>query len=228
MKKAVVLASGGLDSSTVLTMVSRDGYEIYVLSFNYYQNHLIEIEKIKELIKDYNVKEHRIIKVDLSAFITSALVNKNIEVPTYSDLSEIGTQIPVTYVPARNTIFLSYALGYAEVIGAQDIFIGAHMTDSANYPDCRAEYLESFEAMANLATKFTSEGNKIRVHAPLIKMSKAQIVAKGLELGVDYSKTISCYNPTPPAVSCGICHACLVRLQAFEENGTIDQIEYVK
>lgn len=227
-KKAVLLASGGLDSSTVLSMVSSQNYEIYILSFNYAQNHIVEMDKVKEFIADYDVREHKIINLDLSAFNTSALVNKDIKVPKYSNIAELGKQIPVTYVPARNTIFLSYALGYAEVVGAQDIFIGAHETDSANYPDCRAEYLESFESMANLATKFTVEGNKINIHALLIKMSKAEIVAQGIKLGVDYSKTISCYNPTLDALSCGACQACLVRLNAFKDNGLCDPILYVK
>lgn len=228
MKKAVVLVSGGLDSSTVLAMLDKDGYEIYALSFNYSQTHLVEIAKIKSFITNYSVKAHQVINLDLSAFSTSALIDKAIKVPKYLRASEIGDKIPVTYVPARNTIFLSYALGYAEVVGALDIFIGAHMTDSANYPDCRPEYLKSFEAMANLATKLGVEGNKVNINAPLINMSKAEIVAKGLELGVDYSQTISCYDPTPSAVSCGKCHACLVRLEAFETNGQVDRIQYVR
>ena len=228
MKKAVVLVSGGLDSSTVLAMLDKDGYEIYALSFNYSQTHLVEIAKIKSFITNYSVKAHQVINLDLSAFSTSALIDKAIKVPKYLRASEIGDKIPVTYVPARNTIFLSYALGYAEVVGALDIFIGAHMTDSANYPDCRPEYLKSFEAMANLATKLGVEGNKVNIKAPLINMSKAEIVAKGLELGVDYSQTISCYDPTPSAVSCGKCHACLVRLEAFETNGQVDRIQYVR
>lgn len=227
MKKAVVLVSGGLDSSTVLAMLDKEGYEIYALSFNYSQTHLVEIAKIKRFITNYNVKAHQIINLDLSAFSSSALIDKAIKVPKYSSASELGNKIPVTYVPARNTIFLSYALGYAEVIGALDIFIGAHMTDSANYPDCRPEYLKSFEVMANLATKLGVEGNRVNINAPLINMSKAEIVAKGTELGVDYSQTISCYDPTPSAISCGTCHACLVRLEAFKTNGQVDQIQYV-
>jgi 7-cyano-7-deazaguanine synthase len=228
MKKAVVLVSGGLDSSTVLAMLDKDGYEIYALSFNYSQTHLVEIAKIKSFITNYSVKAHQVINLDLSAFSSSALIDKAIKVPKYLNASEIGYNIPVTYVPARNTIFLSYALGYAEVVGALDIFIGAHMTDSANYPDCRPEYLKSFEAMANLATKLGVEGNKVNINAPLINMSKAEIVTKGLELGVDYSETISCYDPTPSALSCGTCHACLVRLEAFKTNGQVDRIPYVR
>lgn len=228
MKKAVVLVSGGLDSSTVLAMLDKDGYEIYALSFNYSQSHLVEIAKIQSFITNYNVKVHKIINLDLSVFNNSALIDKTIQVPKYSNVSDLGDNIPVTYVPARNTIFLSYALGYAEVIGALNIFIGAHMTDSANYPDCRPEYLKSFEAMANLATKLGVEGNKVNINAPLINMSKAEIVAKGIELGVDYSKTISCYDPTPAAESCGSCHACLVRLEAFKANRQVDRIQYLR
>jgi 7-cyano-7-deazaguanine synthase len=227
MKKAVVLVSGGLDSSTVLAMVEQQGFEIYAMSFNYAQNHIIELEKIKQFIKKYNVKEHRVVSLDLSAF-RSALVSKDVDVPKYENVAELGDYIPVTYVPARNTIFLSYALGYAETIGAHDIFIGAHSTDSANYPDCRVEYLESYEKMANFATKVGVEGRKISIIAPLINMSKTEIVAVGLKLGVDYSSTISCYDPTIDGKSCGKCHACLVRLQAFENNNAKDQIAYVK
>lgn len=225
-KKTVILLSGGLDSSTVLAMISKENFDIYAISFNYAQNHLVELEKIKEFIKGYNVKDHKIINIDLSAFNVSALISKDIDVPKYNNANEIGDNIPVTYVPARNTIFLSYALGYAETVGANDIFIGAHITDSANYPDCRVEYLEAYERMANLATKAGVGGNKLSITAPLIKMSKTEIVAKGLGLGVDYSNTISCYDPME-AKSCGKCHACLVRLKAFEENNEKDPIDYI-
>lgn len=228
MKKAVILVSGGLDSSTVLAILDNQGYDIYALSFNYAQNHLIELDKIKRLIKNYNVKEHHVLNIDLSAFKTSALINKDTKVPEYTSAKELGDKIPITYVPARNTIFLSYALGYAEVIGASEIFIGAHVDDSANYPDCRPEFVESFEKTANLATKAGVEGNKIHIIAPLIEMSKAQVVAKGLELGVDYSDTISCYNPSHNAESCGKCHACLIRIEAFKMNNTRDPIPYIK
>jgi 7-cyano-7-deazaguanine synthase len=226
MKKAVVLVSGGLDSSTVLAMLDKQGYEIYALSFNYSQNHVIEIEKIKEVIKNYNVKEHRIINLDLSAFQNSALINKNTKVPKHNSSYEIEDKIPVTYVPARNTIFLSYALGYSETVGAHDIFIGAHASDSANYPDCRPAYLESFEQLANLATKAGVEGNRISIHAPLIKMTKAEVLATGLELNVDFSNTISCYDPSVNGHSCGKCLSCQIRLAAFKANGRADPIKY--
>ncbi|MBN8511880.1 MAG: 7-cyano-7-deazaguanine synthase QueC [Rickettsiales bacterium] len=226
--KVVVLASGGLDSSTIIAMLDQKEYQIYALSFNYAQNHQVEIEKVSNFIKNYNVIEHRIVNLDLSAFAPSALVNKNIQVPKYVSAKDIGSNIPVTYVPARNTIFLSYALGYAEAIGAKEIYIGAHDTDSANYPDCRLEYIEAFQRMANLATKSAVEGEKIIIKAPLIKMSKSDIVAIGMRLGVDYSKTITCYDPSPEAFSCGKCHACLVRISAFEANNITDTAKYAE
>lgn len=227
-KKAVILVSGGLDSSTVLAMIDKENFDIYAISFDYGQNHAVELNKIKQLIKNYNVKEHRIAKIDLSLFSSSALVNKEIDVPKYEKASDAGSQIPSTYVPARNTLFLSYALGYAEVIGADAIFLGTHMTDSANYPDCRKEYIEQFQKMANLATKRGVEGNKIFINAPLVDMSKSDIVKLGLELGINYADTISCYDPDLHGKSCGKCHACLVRLEAFSNNNVEDPIEYQK
>lgn len=227
MKKALVIISGGVDSSTVLSMVAKDGYEIYAISFDYKQRHLFEIEKVKNVISDYNVKEHKIVEIDLRAFGGSALTDDNIDVPEYDKASDVGDEIPVTYVPARNTIFLSYALGYAEIVGAYDIFIGVHTTDHSNYPDCRPAYLQSFENLANLATEAGVSGNKIRIHAPLIDKTKSEIVAIGLKNNIDYSKTISCYNPTEEGYSCGKCLACLVRLDAFAANGVVDPIKYV-
>lgn len=226
MKKAVVLVSGGVDSSTVLTLVSKQDYEIYAISFDYGQKQVIELQKVKQLIKNYNVKEHKIITIDLKSF-GSALVNDNIDVPKYEQEVDLGNEIPLTYVPARNTIFLSYALGFAETKEANDIFIGIHATDSPNYPDCRPEYIKSFEAMANLATSSGINGNKITIHAPLIDMTKTEIVRLGLKMGVDYSSTISCYDPTSLGESCGKCLACLVRIKAFEENGLKDPILYL-
>lgn len=226
MRKAVILVSGGVDSSTVLAMAKKMGYEIYAISFNYSQRNKVELEKIKELIKDYNVKQHKIINIDLASFKGSALTDNHIEVPKYKNHSDLGDDIPVTYVPARNTIFLSYALGFSEVIGANDIFLGVHASDYANYPDCRPEYIEAFQKLANLATAVGVEGKKITIHAPLINMTKTQIVKAGLELGVNYAKTISCYDPSSDGVSCGTCHACLLRIKAFEENGMQDPVEY--
>jgi 7-cyano-7-deazaguanine synthase len=228
MKKAVVLVSGGIDSSTVLAIVEEQEYEIYALSFNYMQRQHVELKKIKQFIKGYNVKEHKILEIDLQAIGGSSLTDSNIIVPKYTKASDIGDSIPSTYVPARNTIFLSYALGYAEVKGASDIFIGVHATDYANYPDCRPEYLKSFETMANLATAAGARGSAVRIHAPLINMSKSDIVAEGLRLGVDFSSTLSCYDPTEDSKSCGKCHACLIRLKAFKDNNKEDPIFYVR
>lgn len=226
-KKVVLLVSGGLDSSTVLAMLrAKNVGDIYALSFNYSQNNIVEINKIKKFIQNYDVKHHQVINIDLSAFSTSSLINKSKPVPKYESAQALGNAIPSTYVPARNTIFLSYALGYAEVIGANDIYIGAHSNDCANYPDCRPEYLKSFEIMANLATKQTTEGSKIHIHAPLLAMTKAEIVQHGLKLGVDYSDTISCYDPKDE-LSCGECHACLIRLNAFKQNNYPDPVKYV-
>jgi len=226
-KKAVLLVSGGLDSSTLLADLSSKGYEVYAISFNYLQRHNVELEKIKEFIKDYKVAAHKIIDIDLRQFGASALTDSSIEVPKYDDPGDIEDDIPLSYVPARNTIFLSYALAFAEVIGAREIFIGVHSADSANYPDCRPAYIKAFEELANLATRFGVNGDKITVQAPFISMSKAEILAKGIALGVDYSKTISCYDPSKAGESCSHCHACLIRLHAFEQNGKVDPIEYV-
>lgn len=228
MKKAVVLVSGGVDSSTVLAMVRKMNFDIYALSFNYMQRHNVELDKIKTFIKNYDVKAHKIIDIDLKSFGGSALTDDSILVPKYDGVNDLNDEIPITYVPARNTIFLSYALGYAEVIGSCDIFIGVHSTDYSNYPDCRPEYIKSFEVMANLATKIGVEGEKININAPLINMTKTQIVETGLKLGVDYSQTISCYDPAPMGESCGECHACLLRLKAFAENNMTDPIAYSK
>jgi 7-cyano-7-deazaguanine synthase len=226
MKKAVILVSGGVDSSTVLALVKSQGYEIYALSFNYQQKQAVELQKIRDFIKMYNVKEHRIIPVDFSAITGSALTDKNIDVPNYNNANEVGNTIPITYFPARNTIFLSYALGFAESIGANDIFLGVHATDHSNYPDCRPEYIKSFEILANLATASGVSGIKMTIHAPLINMSKTEIVALGLSMGVDYSNTISCYDPNDNGESCGKCLACLIRIDAFAQNGVQDDIPY--
>ncbi len=227
-KKAVILVSGGIDSATVLAMIQKN-YEIHALSFNYAQRHLVELSKIRDFLQDRPVAEHRIINLDLRSFGGSALTDDSINVPKYSNAQELKNDIPVTYVPARNTIFLSYALAFAEIIGAYDIFIGVHATDYSNYPDCRPEYIKSFEAMANLASAAVIEGKgRITIHTPIIHMSKSEIVACGLALGVDYSKTISCYDPTPAGLSCGSCHSCLLRLKAFKDNDKPDPIDYIK
>lgn len=226
MKKAVILVSGGLDSATVLAIAKAEGYKIYPLSFYYSQRHKVELEKAGKVIESMNIDSHKIFNIDLAAFGGSALTDNKIDVPKYDSANDIGNNVPVTYVPARNTVFLSLALAYAETLGAYDIFIGAHSQDSANYPDCREDFLKSYEIMANKAVSFTSEENKIKVHAPLINMTKAEIIAKGLTLGVDYSNTISCYDATVDGISCGKCHACLVRLDGFRANNIKDPVIY--
>lgn len=226
-KPAVILVSGGLDSITVVAMAKDEGFDPRPISFFYNQRHQIELLKAEESLKLMGITNHKIVNIDLSSFGGSALTDKNINVPKYSSSGEIGSNIPITYVPARNTIFLSFALGYAEVIGANDIFIGAHEQDSANYPDCRKEFIKAYEEMANKAVASVEGGkNRINIQAPLINMNKSEIVKKGLELGVDYSKTISCYDATDDGLSCGSCHACLVRIDAFKENNMEDPAPY--
>lgn len=225
-KKAVVLLSGGLDSATVLAMVIDQGYETYALSFQYGQRHEHETSAARRNTQSYKIAEHAIIQLDLTAFTGSALIN-DISVPKANSVDEIGTDIPVTYVPARNTIFLSYALGWAESRGASDIFVGVNALDYSGYPDCRPEYIEAFQQLANLATKqgvTTSES--IKIHAPLIEMTKAEIIKEGLRLGVDYAQTTSCYDPNGDGHACGHCDACLLRLKGFEENGLADPAVY--
>jgi 7-cyano-7-deazaguanine synthase len=220
MKKAVLLLSGGLDSATTLAIAKAAGYEVYVLSFKYGQRHECELTSAKKVADFFQVKEYKIAEIDLRLFGGSALTS-DIAVPKNRDLESAG--IPITYVPARNTIFLSYTLAYAEVIGAFDIFIGANIVDYSGYPDCRPEYLKAFENMANLATAASVEGKgSFKIHAPLIEMTKAEIIKKGLDLGVDYSITLSCYDPTPAGKACGKCDSCQLRGKGFAENGMVD------
>jgi 7-cyano-7-deazaguanine synthase len=216
MKKAVVLLSGGLDSATVLAITKEQGYNPYPISFDYSQRHKVELEFAKKQVQLQECeKNHLIIKVDLASIGGSALTDTDIEVPKNN--LENSKNIPITYVPARNTIFLSLALAYAESIDAFDIFIGANCVDYSNYPDCRPQFIEAFEKVANLGTKAVDREYKI--HAPLIKMSKAEIIKKGLELGLDYSKTLSCYNPSVEGKECGECDSCLIRNMGFSEVG---------
>ncbi len=226
MKKAVILVSGGVDSSTVLAIAKSENYEIHAISFNYCQRNLIELDLIKSFIKDYDVAQHKIINIDLKNIGGSALTDGNISVPKYESHLDVKNEIPVSYVPARNTIFLSYALGFAEIVKATNIFIGVHASDYANYPDCRPEYIEAFETLANLATANVATNVKIKIRTPLINMTKAQIIATGLKLGVDYSKTISCYDPSEDGASCGSCLSCLLRRDAFAANELADPIKY--
>jgi 7-cyano-7-deazaguanine synthase len=225
-RRAVVLLSGGLDSTTTLAIAKSEGYEIYALTFRYGQRHEMEIEAARRIAALNDVKDHVVAQIDLRAFGGSALTG-DIAVPKGRGVEEISTGIPVTYVPARNTIFLSFALGWAEVLGANDIFIGVNALDYSGYPDCRPEYIEAFQRMADLATKAGVEGKqKLRIHTPLINLTKAQIVKKGIEFGVDYSLTATCYDPTEDGVACGQCDACLLRLKGFAENGMTDPVRY--
>jgi 7-cyano-7-deazaguanine synthase len=224
--KAIVLLSGGLDSATVLALARAEGFEPLALSFRYGQRHAIELAAAERVARSLGVTDHRTVEIDLRLFGGSALTS-DLAVPKHASANEIGGGIPVTYVPARNTIFLSFALAFAEVAGASDIFIGVNALDYSGYPDCRPEYIESFERMANLATKAAVEGRqRVRIHAPLIQLTKAQIIRRGLDLGVDYSLTLSCYDPDPSGAACGQCDSCLLRLRGFAENGVADPIRY--
>jgi 7-cyano-7-deazaguanine synthase len=222
-KKAVILVSGGLDSTTVVAMAKSQGYDCYTLSFDYGQRHrseLVAAQKISELM---TVHAHKVVKLDLGSIGGSALTDSSIEIPE----SET-TGIPVTYVPARNTVFLSIALGWAEVLGANDIFLGVNAVDYSGYPDCRPEYIKAFETMANLATKAAVEGQRLKIHAPLIDMTKGQIVETGMALGVDYSTTVSCYQANLEGQACGKCESCRLRRQGFEQAGINDPTRYQK
>jgi 7-cyano-7-deazaguanine synthase len=223
-QKAVVLLSGGLDSATVLAIARSRRYEIYALSFSYGQRHAVEVEAAKRAAASMGVAQHRIANIDLRIFGGSALTD-DIAVPKGREPGEISEGIPITYVPARNTIFLSFALAWAEVLGANDIFIGVNALDYSGYPDCRPEFVAAFEKMANLATKAGVEGQqRFKIHTPLIALTKAQIIRLGLQLGVDYSLTSSCYDPSPAGVPCGQCDSCLLRQKGFSENGLEDPL----
>jgi len=223
-KKAVVLTSGGLDSTTVMAIAKAEGYEIYSLSFRYGQRHALELEAARRVAKTLGARKHLVIDIDLTPIGGSALTD-NIEVPKARSEGEMRGKIPITYVPARNTIFLSYALAWAEVLGASDIFIGVNAVDYSGYPDCRPEYIEAFERMANLGTKAGVEGKtRMKIKTPLIHMTKGEIIRKGIELGVDYSMTHSCYDPSPEGRACGQCDSCLLRKKGFAEAGVHDPI----
>ena len=239
-RRAVVLLSGGLDSATVLAIARGEGYELYALSFSYGQRHIVELEAARRVAASIGVAAHRIAAIDLRAFGGSALTG-DIDVPKGRTAGEMAEGIPITYVPARNTIFLSFALAWAEVLGSSDIFIGVNALDYSGYPDCRPEFIQAFEKMANLATKAGVEGwgphgqvfvrgvkrrQALRIHTPLIAMTKAQIVRKGIELDVDYGLTSSCYDPSPTGAPCGQCDSCLLRRKGFRENGIDDPLLY--
>ncbi len=220
-----MLVSGGLDSATVLALCKQAGYAAYAISFDYGQRHKSELIAAKKVAAALGAVEHRMIAVDLAALGGSALTDA-IEVPKGRDEARMAKDIPVTYVPARNTVFLSLALGYAEVIGATDIFIGANAVDYSGYPDCRPEYLQAFEKVANLATKAGAEGQHFTIHAPLIQMTKAEIISEGLKLGVDYGMTHSCYDPDDKGRACGECDSCVLRKKGFEQAGVKDPTVY--
>lgn len=223
-RPAVILLSGGLDSTTVLALAQRDGYQLNALSFSYGQRHDREVDAARRIARRYGVTRHEIATIDLRAFGGSALTS-DIDVPKGRDVTA-NSEVPVTYVPARNTIFLSYALAFAEVTSARDIFIGVNALDFSGYPDCRPEYIRAFETMANLATRLGTEGAPIRIQTPLIALSKAQIISLGESLGVDYAMTTSCYDPSESGEACGACDACQLRLAGFSTAGIVDPIPY--
>jgi 7-cyano-7-deazaguanine synthase len=225
-KKSVVLLSGGLDSATTLAIAQSDGFDVQALTFRYGQRHKAELEAARQVADRARVRQHVFVDIDLRLLGGSALTS-DIAVPKGRDVEEIGRGIPVTYVPARNTIFLSFALAWAEVLESEDIFIGVNALDYSGYPDCRPEYIEAYERMANLATKAGVEGHQhVRIHTPLIQLTKAEIIQRGLALGVDYSLTLTCYDPSPTGEACGECDACVLRLKGFAENGIPDPARY--
>ena len=221
MQPAVILLSGGLDSATVLAVARSQGYACHALSFDYGQRHRHELEAAAKVSAAVGASEHRVCHLDLSVFGRSALTSE-IEVPKDRAESEMSTGIPITYVPARNTIFLSVALGWAEVLGAHDLFLGVNAVDYSGYPDCRPEFISAFEQLANLATKAGVEGTRFRIHTPLIHLTKSQIIQLGNRLGVDYGLTHSCYDPAPTGVPCGHCDSCQIRARGFAEAGLAD------
>ena len=224
--KAVVLLSGGMDSTTTAAIAQSSGFEVHGLTFRYGQRHAAELEAARRVAKRLGIRDHAVMEIDLRAFGGSALTG-DLAVPKDTPLDRIGERIPPTYVPARNTIFLSFALGWAEVLGAGDIFVGANALDYSGYPDCRPEYFKAFQQMADLATRAgVEEGRRITIHTPLIQLSKREIIERGLALGVDYSETLTCYDPGPQGEACGRCEACLLRLRGFREAGMEDPAAY--
>jgi 7-cyano-7-deazaguanine synthase len=223
--KAVVLLSGGIDSTTTLAIAKSQHFQVYAISFRYGQRHALELASARKIASQFQVEKHLILDIDLRKIGGSALTD-NLEVPKLRVPSQIATEIPITYVPARNIIFLSLALGWAEVLEAYDIFIGANILDYSGYPDCRPEFISAFENMANLGTRAGAQGKRFTIHTPLIKLTKAQIIQKGSELGVDYSVTISCYDPSAGGKACGACDSCLLRKKGFHEAGIPDPTLY--
>lgn len=225
-RNAVVLLSGGLDSTTVLAVAKERGFEPYAISFRYGQRHAVELEAARRVAKAADVERHVVCDIDLRVFGGSALT-ADVDVPKHQSAEDLSDdEIPITYVPARNTVFLSFALAYAEVIGSTDIFIGVNALDYSGYPDCRPEYIAAYEQMANLATRAGVEGNELKIHTPLIDLTKAETVELGTRLGVDYSLTLSCYDPDTEGRSCGHCDSCLLRLRGFADAGLADPVLY--
>jgi 7-cyano-7-deazaguanine synthase len=222
---AVLLLSGGLDSTTLLALATRDGYAVHAMSFRYGQRHEHELQAARALAAKYGVARHVVVEIDLRVFGGSALT-ADIDVPKDRDAAQMSSGVPITYVPARNTIFLSYALAWAEVLGARDIFIGVNALDYSGYPDCRPEYIAAFEKLANLATRAGVEGEAVKIRAPLLHLSKREIIDLGTSLGVDYSLTTSCYDPDASGAACGHCDACQLRLKGFAEGGRRDPARY--
>jgi len=220
-KKAVIMVSGGLDSTTVMAIAKNEGYECYTLAFDYGQRHRSELQASELTSRSFGAVTHKVVQLDLRSIGGSALTDDSIDVP-----EEMGEGIPVTYVPARNTVFLSIAMGWAEVLGAEAIFLGVNAVDYSGYPDCRPEFIEAFEKVANLATKAGVEGNKLSIRAPLMSMTKGDIIRKGVELGVDYSQTVSCYQANALGEACGKCDSCVLRAQGFADAGVEDQTRY--
>jgi 7-cyano-7-deazaguanine synthase len=226
-RKAVILSSGGIDSTTAMAIARNEGFKIYSLSFFYGQRHAFELEAAQKVANAISATKHLVINIDLTQIGGSSLTD-DIDVPKDRDEQEMTRGIPVTYVPARNTIFLSFALAWAEVLKSSDIFIGVNAIDYSGYPDCRPEYIDAFEIMANLATKAGVEGiTKVRIRTPLIHLTKAQIIQKGIELGVDYALTHSCYDPSPQGLACGKCDSCFLRRKGFKEAGVTDPTRYI-
>lgn len=226
LRPAVVLLSGGLDSATTLAIAKVEGFQPYALSFRYGQRHEVELEAARRVAKSIGVAKHTLLDINLAGFGGSALTSGEIDVPKGRSLQEMSHDIPVTYVPARNTIFLSFALAWAEVLGSTDIFIGVNALDYSGYPDCRPEYIKAFQDMANLATRAGVRDARLKIHAPLLSLTKTQIIRWGMNLGVDYALTVTCYDPGPTGLACGQCDACLLRLKGFAEIGISDPARY--